>query len=88
VNMEMGPALYKVFRDAGLPAPSIRLEMELGHDPDFTRWVSDSINSVRPQIERLNLSLEQLGDLCKKKSHLRTPLCPGLRWWELGAASL
>ena len=63
VNMEMGPALYKVLRDAGLPAPSIRLEMELGHDPDFTRWVSDSINSVRPQIERLNLSLERLGDL-------------------------
>ena len=63
VNMEMGPALYQVFRDAGLPAPSMRLEMQLGHDPDFTRWVSDSINSVRPRIERLNLPLEQLGDL-------------------------
>ena len=63
INMEMGPALYKVFQDAGLPEPSMRLEMELGHDPDFTRWVSDSISSVRSRIEKLNLPLEQLGDL-------------------------
>jgi hypothetical protein len=62
VNVEMGPALYKVFHDAGLPAPNMRLEMELGHDPDFTRWVSDSVSSVRPRIEKLNLPLEELGD--------------------------
>jgi ubiquinone/menaquinone biosynthesis C-methylase UbiE len=62
VNTEMGPALHKLFQDAGLPAPTMRLEMELGHDPDFTRWVSDSVNSVRPQIEKLKLPLEQLGD--------------------------
>ncbi len=61
VNVEMGPALYKVFQDAGLPAPNMRLEMELGHDPDFTRWVSDSVSSVRPRIEKLNLPLEHLG---------------------------
>ena len=63
VNVEMGLALHKVFQDAGLPAPSMRLEMELGHDPDFTRWVSDSVNSVRPQIEKLKLPLEKLGNL-------------------------
>ena len=62
VNIEMGTALHKVFQDAGLPAPNMRLEMELGHDPDFTRWASDSLRSVRPQIERLNLPLEKLGD--------------------------
>jgi protein-L-isoaspartate O-methyltransferase len=63
VNVEMGLALHKVFQDAGLPAPTMRLEMELGHDPDFTRWVSDSVNSVRPQIEKLKLPLEKLGNL-------------------------
>jgi hypothetical protein len=26
VNVEMGPALYKVFQDAGLPAPNMRLK--------------------------------------------------------------
>ncbi|MGC2764575.1 MAG: class I SAM-dependent methyltransferase [Candidatus Acidiferrum sp.] len=39
VNTEMGPALHRVFQDAGLQAPSMRLVMELGHDPDFTRWL-------------------------------------------------
>jgi ubiquinone/menaquinone biosynthesis C-methylase UbiE len=63
VNTEMGPALHKVFQDAGLPAPSMRLEMELGHDPDFTRWLSDIVTSVRPQMEKLNLPIERLGDL-------------------------
>jgi ubiquinone/menaquinone biosynthesis C-methylase UbiE len=63
VNMEMGPALHKVFQDAGLPAPNMRLEMELGHEPDFTRWVSDAVQSVRPLIQKLNLSIEALGDL-------------------------
>lgn len=63
VNTEMGPALYRVFQDAGLQAPSMRLVMELGHDPDFTRWLSDGTISIRPQIERLNLALDKLGDL-------------------------
>ena len=62
VNMEMGPALHNVFQEAGLPAPRMRLEMELGHDPEFTRWVSDSLKSVLPQIQKLNLSHEALGD--------------------------
>lgn len=62
VNTEMGPALHKIFQEAGLPAPSMRLVMELGHGPDFTRWLSDTTNSVRPQIERLNLSVEKLGN--------------------------
>jgi ubiquinone/menaquinone biosynthesis C-methylase UbiE len=63
VNMEMGPALHKVFQEAGLPAPRMRLEMELGRDPDFTRWLSDSLRSVLPQIQKLNLSREAVGDL-------------------------
>jgi hypothetical protein len=41
----------------------MRLEMELGHEPDFTRWVSDVVHSVRPQIQKLNLSIKALGDL-------------------------
>jgi ubiquinone/menaquinone biosynthesis C-methylase UbiE len=63
VNTEMGPALHRVFQDAGLPAPSMRLVMELGHDPDFTRWLSDATISIRPQIERLNLPLDRVGNL-------------------------
>jgi ubiquinone/menaquinone biosynthesis C-methylase UbiE len=63
VNTEMGPALYKVFQDAGLPAPRMRLEMELGLDPDFARNIFDAHISIRPQMKRLHLPLEKLGDL-------------------------
>ncbi len=63
VNMEMGLALHKAFQDAGLPRPNMRLEMELGHDPDFTRWVSDVVCTLRSKIQEVGLSLESLGDL-------------------------
>jgi ubiquinone/menaquinone biosynthesis C-methylase UbiE len=65
VNMQMGTALHNAFQEAGLPAPRMRLEMELGHDPDFTRWLSDLLRSVLPQIQKLNLlheAHEALGD--------------------------
>jgi ubiquinone/menaquinone biosynthesis C-methylase UbiE len=61
-NMEMGPALHNVFQEAGLPAPRMRLETELRRDPDFTRWVSDILRSVLPQIQKFKLSHEALGD--------------------------
>ena len=41
----------------------MRLAMELGHDPEFTRWLSDVTTSIRPQIEKLNLSLDKVGNL-------------------------
>jgi hypothetical protein len=41
----------------------MRLVMELGHDPDFTRWLSDVTISIRPRIEMLNPSLDRVGDL-------------------------
>ena len=62
VNMEMGPALHNAFQEAGLPAPRMRLEMELRRDPEFTRWVSDLLRSVLPQIQKLNLLHEAVGD--------------------------
>ena len=71
VNLEMGPALHRVFQEAGLPAPRMRLEMELGRDPDFTRWVSDSLRSVFPQIQKLNLAHEPLRDLDTLQTRLQ-----------------
>lgn len=63
VNLEMGPMLHKVFWDAGLPAPQMRLEMVLSHEPEFTRLLSDAILSVRRQFEKFEISIEPLGDL-------------------------
>lgn len=62
-NTEMGPGLYRIFQEAGLPAPTMDMEMPIGHEPDFIRWIYDVLCSLRPQIQQLNLSLETLGDL-------------------------
>lgn len=63
VRVEMGPELFAVFNDAELPAPRMRLYMELGHDPAFTRWLADSLRSTRPHFGRLRISIDPLGDL-------------------------
>src|SRR5215471_3439629 len=60
-NPELGPALFRMFREAGLPAPTMSLEVPLGSDRDFTRSAYDALCSLRPQIERLNVSVEKLG---------------------------
>jgi len=40
----------------------MRLVMELGHDPDFTQWLSDVTMSIRPKIESLSLPLDKVGN--------------------------
>ena len=62
-NTEIGLALHRILKEAGLPPPTMRMEMLLGSDLDFTRWIHDVLFSLRPQIQQLNLSLETLGDL-------------------------
>jgi 2-polyprenyl-3-methyl-5-hydroxy-6-metoxy-1,4-benzoquinol methylase len=62
-NTEMGFALYRIFEEAGLPAPAMKLEMPLGKDSELTRWIPDLIFSLRPHIENFNPLLEKLGDL-------------------------
>jgi hypothetical protein len=61
-NPEIGLSLYRIFQEAGLPAPAMRMEIPLGDDSDFIRWMYDVICSLGPQIQQLSLSLEKLGD--------------------------
>ena len=62
-NTEMGLALHRTFQEAGLPAPAMQMEIPLGRDPDFTRWMFDLLDTLRPQIPPLDPALETLGDL-------------------------
>ena len=61
-NPEIGVALYRNFQQAGLPAPTTRMEAMLGGAPDFILWIYDLLCSLRPQIQKRNVSLEALGD--------------------------
>jgi SAM-dependent methyltransferase len=70
-NTEIGLDLHRVFLDAGLPAPAMRMEILLGSDPDFTRWTYDLLCSLRPQIQQQNLSLDPLGDFATLRERLQ-----------------
>jgi 2-polyprenyl-3-methyl-5-hydroxy-6-metoxy-1,4-benzoquinol methylase len=60
---DMGLALHKIYQDAGLPAPKMRLEMALGAEQKYTQWIFDLFQTLRPQAEKLGLNLAKLGDL-------------------------
>jgi ubiquinone/menaquinone biosynthesis C-methylase UbiE len=62
-STELGATLHRIFQDAGLPAPTMRLEMPMGSDPELARWIADLLRSLRPQIDRLRLSVEKVGNL-------------------------
>jgi ubiquinone/menaquinone biosynthesis C-methylase UbiE len=70
-SAEIGPALYRLFQEAGLPAPTMHMEILLGSDPEFTRWIYDLLCSLRPQIQELKLSLEKLGNFDTLRARLQ-----------------
>jgi SAM-dependent methyltransferase len=74
VSTEMGPALHRTFRAAGLSAPHMRLAIELGCDGDTIRNFVDATISILPQFERLQLSFAPLGDLDTLERRLRDEL--------------
>ena len=63
VNPEMGPDLYHVFQEAGLPPPKMHMEIPLGSDADFIRVFCEVLLSLRPRAQKGGVSLETLGDL-------------------------
>jgi SAM-dependent methyltransferase len=69
-NPELGLTLHRVFQEAGLPAPTLNLEMPLGSDRDFMRSPCDALCSLRPKIEELNVSAEKLGNFSDLLSRL------------------
>jgi SAM-dependent methyltransferase len=70
-NTEIGLDLHRIFLEAGLPGPAMRMEILLGSDSDFTSWTHDLLCSLRPQIQQHNLSLEPLGDFATLRERLQ-----------------
>lgn len=89
VNVEMGPGLHRAFQEAGLPVPYLRLWMELGYEPEFTSLLSDAINAVLPQIERVGFTTDALGDLATLQERLHEEVTQSntvVPWIALGGA--
>lgn len=62
-NPDMGYTLYRVFQAANLPHPAMNLEMPMGRNPDFARYYSETLRSMWPRIQQLNLPHESVGNL-------------------------
>jgi ubiquinone/menaquinone biosynthesis C-methylase UbiE len=62
VNPEMGPDLYRIFQEIGMPAPAMHMEIPLGSDADFSRVVCEVLDSLRPLAQQHEVSLDVLGD--------------------------
>ncbi len=62
-NTEMGLALYRTFQQAGLPAPTLQMEIPVGDNPAAALWIYDLFCTLLPQMQQLNLSLEGLGNV-------------------------
>ena len=89
IDMEMGVALHRAFPDAGLPIPRQRLVMELGHDAEFTSWVSDVVLTLEVQARQHGVSLEALGPLDTLAARLQTEVSASntvVPWLALVAA--
>jgi ubiquinone/menaquinone biosynthesis C-methylase UbiE len=61
-NTEIGLALHEMFQEARFSTPTMRMEILLGSDPGFTRWIYDLLCSLRPQVQQHSEALESLGD--------------------------
>lgn len=61
-NVDIGFGLHRIYQEAGLPAPTMRLEMPLDSDPASARWLYDILDSLQPQIQKQGRSLKSLGD--------------------------
>ena len=61
--MDMELVLYRTFQLAGLPAPIMRIEIPVGADPDFARWVHDLFCSLLPRLEQHRLADKDVGDV-------------------------
>ena len=61
-NAEAGPSLFRVFQDAGLPAPIMTTDVHILNARDLTRWIVGILHSMRPQFQALGLSQAELGD--------------------------
>ena len=61
-NPEMGFDLHRLFRDVGLAAPHMHLEVPLGSDARFIAIVADVLRSTRSVADQHDVPFGELGD--------------------------
>jgi SAM-dependent methyltransferase len=63
VDPEIGTGMLRAFVNAGLPKPSMSIDIVLGSDAEFTQALCDILQSLEPRARQKGVSFEALGDL-------------------------
>jgi SAM-dependent methyltransferase len=61
VNPEMGPDLFRVFQEAGMPSPSMHMDMLLSGHAESVGVMLGVLLSIKPIAEKHKVSLQALG---------------------------
>jgi SAM-dependent methyltransferase len=72
-RVQLGLELHQVYLDAGLPAPTMRMDALVGGGPDFVGYslVADVAQSLLPAMEKFNLATAPQLDLPSLEERLR-----------------
>jgi ubiquinone/menaquinone biosynthesis C-methylase UbiE len=62
-HMDMELIFYRAFQDAGLPTPTMRLEVPIGDDPNIAQYAFDLFSTLLPRMRQYELPLGELGDI-------------------------
>jgi ubiquinone/menaquinone biosynthesis C-methylase UbiE len=78
-HTQMGLKLYSSFVAAGLPAPTLRYDTEMGGGPDFIGYelVAQVVRSLLPMMERLGVSTREEVDIDTLERRLRDEIVSG-----------
>ena len=73
-NMDMERVLFRTFQGAGLPPPTMKIEVPAGSGPDLIRWTYDLLCSLVPRMRQNNLPIDELGDMSTLQERLDAEL--------------
>ena len=73
-NTDMELVLYRTFQGAGLPPPTMKIEVPAGGDPDLIRWTYDLFYSLVPRMRQHNLPIDEVGDISTLQKRLDAEL--------------
>jgi ubiquinone/menaquinone biosynthesis C-methylase UbiE len=62
-HMDMERVLFQTIQEAGLPSPTMRIEVPIGDDPNIVRYAHDLFSTLLPRMREHGLSLNVVGDL-------------------------
>jgi hypothetical protein len=62
-HMDMERVLFRAIQEAGLPSPTMRIEVPIGDHPNIVRYAYDIFSTLLPRMRQYGLSLNEVGDL-------------------------